>query len=205
MSLDSQLQSVFTSIGTAVKGKVSASEKGVANGIATLGADGKVPSAQLPSFVDDVLEFANLALFPATGETGKIYIALDTNITYRWSGSVYVSIDSGSVTSVNSKTGVVTLVKADIGLANADNTSDANKPVSTAQQTALDAKANLSSPSFTGTPSLPTGTTAITQIAGNNTTSIATTAFVTGAVGIVTTSIGATDTNYVAVFNAALV
>lgn len=54
--------------------------------------DGKVPSAQLPSFVDDVLEFANLASFPATGESGKIYVALDTNLTYRWSGSTYAEI-----------------------------------------------------------------------------------------------------------------
>lgn len=53
---------------------------------------GKVPSSQLPSYVDDVLEFANLSAFPATGETGKIYVALDTNKTYRWSGSAYVQI-----------------------------------------------------------------------------------------------------------------
>ena len=53
---------------------------------------GKVPVTQLPSYVDDVLEFANLAAFPTTGETGKIYVALDTNFTYRWSGSVYVQI-----------------------------------------------------------------------------------------------------------------
>lgn len=56
--------------------------------------EGKVPATQLPSYVDDVLEYANLASFPATGESGKIYIALDTNLTYRWSGSVYVSISS---------------------------------------------------------------------------------------------------------------
>jgi hypothetical protein len=54
--------------------------------------DGKVPASQLPSYVDDVLEFANLSSFPVTGETGKIYLALDTNFTYRWSGSVYVQI-----------------------------------------------------------------------------------------------------------------
>lgn len=53
---------------------------------------GKVPSAQLPSFVDDVLEYANLAAFPAPGETGKIYISEDTNWEYRWSGSAYVRI-----------------------------------------------------------------------------------------------------------------
>ena len=51
---------------------------------------GKVPASQLPSYVDDVLEFANLASFPATGESGKIYIAIDTNLTYRWGGSSYV-------------------------------------------------------------------------------------------------------------------
>ena len=69
----------------------------------------KVPSAQLPSYVDDVLEYANLAAFPATGATGVIYVAIDTNKTYRWSGSAYVYITSGGVDSVNGLTGVVTL------------------------------------------------------------------------------------------------
>lgn len=50
---------------------------------------GKVPASQLPSYVDDVLEYANLAAFPATGEGGKIYVAIDTGKTYRWSGSAY--------------------------------------------------------------------------------------------------------------------
>lgn len=54
--------------------------------------DGKVPAAQLPSYVDDVLEYASTAAFPATGESGKIYIATDTNKTYRWGGSAYVEI-----------------------------------------------------------------------------------------------------------------
>jgi len=53
---------------------------------------GKVPSSQLPGYVDDVLEYANLTAFPAVGEAGKIYVALDTNLTYRWSGSAYVEI-----------------------------------------------------------------------------------------------------------------
>ena len=55
-------------------------------------ADGKVPASQLPSFVDDILEFATLSAFPTTGEAGKIYVTLDTNLTYRWSGSGYVEI-----------------------------------------------------------------------------------------------------------------
>ena len=72
--------------------QVKRSEMGVAGGVATLGTDGKVPSAQLPSYVDDVLEYDNNGKFPATGETGKIYVAKDTNLTYRWSGSSYVEI-----------------------------------------------------------------------------------------------------------------
>jgi len=65
---------------------------GTANGLAELDSNGKVPSSQLPSFVDDVEEYANLAAFPVTGESGKIYIAIDTNLTYRWGGSTYVEI-----------------------------------------------------------------------------------------------------------------
>lgn len=54
---------------------------------------GLVPANQLPGYVDDVLEFANLAAFPVTGESGKIYVALNTNLTYRWTGSVYGVLD----------------------------------------------------------------------------------------------------------------
>jgi hypothetical protein len=90
---------------------------------------GVISAARLPSYVDDVLEAANLAAFPATGETGKIYVALDTNKVYRWSGSVYVYITSGAVDSVAGKTGVVTLVKADVGLGSVDNTADSAKNV----------------------------------------------------------------------------
>ena len=78
--------------------RIASSEKGAANGVATLGADGTVPAAQLPSFVDDVLEYANQAGFPATGSTSTIYVALDTNKIYRWSGSTYVEISVGGGT-----------------------------------------------------------------------------------------------------------
>lgn len=60
---------------------------------------GTVPSSQLPSYVDDVLEFANLAALPATGESGKIYITLDTNFEYRWSGSTYIRLVSSPGTT----------------------------------------------------------------------------------------------------------
>jgi hypothetical protein len=66
--------------------------KGVANGYCPLDATTKVAAVYLPAYVDDVQEFANLAAFPATGTAGIIYVALDTNKTYRWSGSVYVEI-----------------------------------------------------------------------------------------------------------------
>ena len=197
---------------------------GAANGLAELDGTGKVPSSQLPSFVDDVVEYANLAAFPITGESGKIYVALNTNITYRWAGSTYVEIspslalgetidsayrgdrgkiayDHSQLTSGNphnvTKTDVglsnvpnldatnpvnivqtasyrfvtdsekstwngkenaitagttsqyyrgdktfQTLDKTAVGLSNCDNTSDANKPISTATQTALNNKSD---------------------------------------------------------------
>lgn len=74
--------------------QVKRSEMGKANGVATLGADGKVPTSQLPSYVDDVLEYENKAAFPTTGEEGKIYVVKDTNLTFRWSGSSYVEISA---------------------------------------------------------------------------------------------------------------
>lgn len=73
---------------------VLASEKGAANGVATLDANGLIPSSQLPSYVDDVIEAANFAALPAEGEGGKIYVTLDDNKTYRWSGSAYVEISA---------------------------------------------------------------------------------------------------------------
>lgn len=120
--------------------RVASSLLGAANGVATLDATGTVPASQLPSYVDDVLEFANLAGFPAAGATGKIYVALDTNKTYRWSGTVYVYITSGAVDSVAGRTGTVVLTKADVGLSNVDDTSDLNKPISTAMISALAGK-----------------------------------------------------------------
>ena len=175
MSLDSNLQSFATAVGTAVKARILSSEKGVANGVATLDGTGKIPSAQLPSYVDDVVEYANLAAFPGTGSSGILYIALDTNKQYRWAGSTYQQITSGAVDSVAGKTGVITLDTNDI---NGLSTALSGKAASTHShvigditglQTALDAKASASS------------------------------------VTTLSTNVGATDTNYVTVFNAALV
>lgn len=209
----------------AVIGAEASANKGQPNGYASLDANAQVPASQLPSYVDDVIDLANLAAFPAPGEQGKIYVARDSGKIYRWSGSQYIEISAspgstdavpegstnlyftdgraqsaltsqlagksnvghthaqsditGLTTDLANKaaavhthaqsdiTGLTTdlagkeptitagttaqfwrgdkswqaLNKAAVGLGNVDNTSDANKPVSTATQTALDGKA----------------------------------------------------------------
>lgn len=135
--------------------------KGANNGVAELDGSGKVPSSQLPSYVDDVVEYATLSAFPVTGESDKIYLAIDTNLAYRWGGTSYVEIspslalgetsssayrgdrgkiayDHSQLTSGNPHN----VTKSDVGLSNVDNTSDANKPISSATQTALDNKSD---------------------------------------------------------------
>ena len=84
--------------------QVKRSEMGKAGGVATLDGTGQVPASQLPSFVDDVLEYASKSAFPARGETGKIYVALDTNLTWRWSGSAYVEISKSLALGETSST-----------------------------------------------------------------------------------------------------
>ena len=95
-----------------------------------------------------VSNHANSAAFPVTGALKTLYIAEDTEKLYRWTGSAYVEVSQGStsgVTSFNTRTGAVVstntdYTKSDVGLSNVDNTSDANKPISTATQNALDGK-----------------------------------------------------------------
>ena len=80
------------------------STKGQPGGLAELDSTGKVPAAQLPSYVDDVLEFSTKAQFPQTGETGKIYVAKDTNLTYRWTGTQYLEISQSLALGETSST-----------------------------------------------------------------------------------------------------
>ncbi len=87
-----------------ISGKLNTSLKGVANGLAELDENGKVPSSQLPSYVDDVLEFAKRDNFPLTGETGKIYVNLADNKTYRWGGSEYIEISASLALGTTSST-----------------------------------------------------------------------------------------------------
>ena len=142
--------------------QVKRSEMGANNGVATLDSSGKIVTSQLPSFVDDVLEFESKTAFPATGESGKIYVSLDTNLTYRWGGTEYVEISKSLALGETSSTAYAgdkgkdttdklnthlenynnphQVTKAQIGLGNVDNTSDLEKPISNAVQTALDEK-----------------------------------------------------------------
>ena len=164
--------------------KVDTSLVGAANGLATLGSDGLVPSTQLPSFVDDIIdaygEYTDdsdpttlVELYKDSGKTevvdkatGKIYLDVVTRFQFRWSGSAWGDIKSGPVQSVNGKTGNVVLAKSDVGLGNVDNTSDANKPVSTATQTALNGKVSTTGnesiagiKTFQSSPIVPDGAT----------------------------------------------
>ena len=151
--------------------KLDASQKGAANGLATLNGSGQVPAEQLPSYIDNVVEgyYYNGAFYEdqahtqlITGESGKIYVDLSTEETYRWSGSMYIKISSTLELGETHSTAYYgdrgkaaydhsllttgnphNVTKSEVGLGNVDNTSDANKPVSTAQQAALNAKASI--------------------------------------------------------------
>ena len=78
--------------------------KGTANGYVPLGADSLISSTYLPSYVDDIIEVANYAALPGTGETGKIYVTLDDGLIFRWSGSAYVEISSSLALGETSET-----------------------------------------------------------------------------------------------------
>lgn len=168
------LPSALATLTSGVASKVSTSEVGVS--IATL-VGGTVPSSQLPSYVDDVLEYANLAAFPATGTTGKIYVALDTNKTWRWGGSVYTEISAspGSTDSVTegatnlyfTVARVLSSVLAGISFASSVAVTAADtilvaigklQAQASAAVLSIALKANIASPTFTGVVTVGTAT-----------------------------------------------
>jgi hypothetical protein len=123
---------------TNIDAKEDKSSKGVANGYAELGADGKVPAAQLPAGTDEVQEYANLAAFPVTGSSSVIYVALDTNTTYRWGGTVYVEISGGLTLGETDSTAY----RGDRGKIAYDHSQSAHAPVDAeANQTNAEIKA----------------------------------------------------------------
>lgn len=140
-------------------GAIPASAKGTANGVATLDSDGRVPSTQLPAYVDQIDTYPSRDQFPDVGQEDRIYIDHEANKQYRWSGTDYVEMGTGGValgeTSATAYRGdrgktafdhsqIVSgnphgTTKSDVGLANVDNTSDAGKPVSELQAGAISA------------------------------------------------------------------
>ena len=123
---------------------------------------GKVPESQLPSFVDDVVEYATLGDLPVVGESGKVYITEDTNQTYRWTGGGYARLSEGVVLGETSSTAYRgdrgktaydhtlltdnphSVTKAQVGLGNVENLAPADLPVSSATASALAGKASTS-------------------------------------------------------------
>lgn len=117
---------------TQLNNKIPLSQKGQPNGVATLGNDGLIPSTQLPSYVDEIIEAyivgktplasdwlsATSGGQPLTPAAGKIYVIVSPgeyeNKQYRWSGSTYVSCNPSDVNSVNGQTGIVVLTQDDI-------------------------------------------------------------------------------------------
>ena len=143
--------------------------------------DTKAPIAS-PTFTGTVTIPTGASITAPTGLVkGDVGLGNVDNTSNATERAATATLTNKTLTSpvINTPTGIV---KGDVGLGNVDNTADTAKPVSTAQQTALDLKSNLASPTFTGTPTLPTGTIATTQTAGNNSTAVATTAFVSTAV-----------------------
>lgn len=106
--------------------------KGNPGGTAELDENGKVLSSQLPSYVDDVLEYPTMSDFPATGESGKIYIAIDTNLSYRWSGSGYSEISPSLALGETASTAY----RGDRGKVAYDHATDSNR-LTTAKNSGL--------------------------------------------------------------------
>ena len=113
---------------------VAATSVGANNGVAELDANGKVPSSQLPSFVDDVLEYNSSSDFPASGESGKIYIAKDTSLAYRWGGSGYAEISPSLALGETSGTAY----RGDRGKVAYDHSQDSTIHVTTSQKSNWD-------------------------------------------------------------------
>lgn len=145
--IDGELYAVYDGGSINLSHLIPDSEKGAPGGVAELDENGLVLASQLPSYVDDVEEHDSLSDFPVTGESGKIYVATDTSLTYRWAGSGYVEISPSialgetSSTAYRGDRGAVAyahvsdtsnphhVTKAQLGLDKVNNTSDSEKTV----------------------------------------------------------------------------
>ena len=145
--IDGELYAVYDGGSINLSHLIPDSEKGAPEGVAELDENGLVLASQLPSYVDAVEEHDSLSDFPVTGESGKIYVATDTSLTYRWAGSGYVEISPSialgetSSTAYRGDRGAAAyahvsdtsnphhVTKAQLGLDRVDNTSDSEKTV----------------------------------------------------------------------------
>lgn len=191
-----QAISTVSGLQTALDGKINTTERGVSGGIPTLDEFARIPASQLPSYVDDVLEYLTIADFPATGEGGKIYIAINQGTAanptrqYRWTGSVYAEINpspgttdalaEGSTNLYFNESRVRNTVLTGLSLASSAAVAATDTVLAAFGkiQAQLGLKAPLDSPQLAGNPTAPTAA------ASDNDTSIATTAFVRSAMAL---------------------
>jgi hypothetical protein len=148
-----QTTSTISDFSSAADARITA-QKGNASGIASLDVTGKVPNSQLPPLVTNntFVVTSQAAMLALSANVGDIAVRTDSNTNYILQstpastlGNWIQLVGGGAVSSVNTQIGAVVLSKTDVGLSNVDNTTDASKPVSTAQQTALNAKQDLNS------------------------------------------------------------
>lgn len=139
------------------------STKGQPGGLAELDSTGKVPAAQLPSYVDDVLEYSTKAQFPQTGETGKIYVAKDTNLTYRWTGTQYLEISQSLALGETPSTAY----PGDKGKTNRDALNSMPTKITSYLTSTTSSKVTISASDNSG--SARSGTIVLTQSGSNKT------------------------------------
>lgn len=193
---------ISTATQAALDGKINVTEKGAAGGVVPLNSNQKIDNSYISDSILGQVNYVgvwdastNTPTLPETPTEKGVYYVVSVGgsfagLTFEvgdWiisNGEVWEKVDNtDAVSSVAGKTGVVVLDKSDVGLSNVDNTSDVNKPISTATQAALNAKADLNSPALTGTPTAPTPTVE------DNSTRIATTEFVHDALGSIVSGV----------------
>lgn len=230
MSMDSNLQLAFQSVAAAIKLRVLATEKGAANGVATLDGTGKVPTSQLPAAVLGSMSYqgvwnasTNTPAIPAAAASNKGYyykvsVAGTTTVDTisEWAvgdwiasnGTVWDKVDNTeAVSSVAGRTGAIVLTKSDVGLANVDNTSDATKNVLSA--TILTTARTINGVSFNGSANIEIEGRLGTAIASAATTTIGTaglgnTVHITGTTAITSFGTAAAGVSRTLIFDGAL-
>ena len=139
---------------------IESSLLGASNGVAQLNSSGKLVSDQIPNIDEITVDAVDGAIVAGTGldktyndNAGTITLDIDSTVA-TLTGTQTLTNKTLTSPVINTPTGIT---KSDVGLGSVDNTTDANKPVSTATQTALDLKAPIASPTFTGTVTIPAG------------------------------------------------